>query len=400
MQNESTQHGQSNAHSRVAQAVHIVGERVGKMCDGTLALVFIIVAGIASSASWLHAEGYRVTESDERIQIATPHLEAAILKRGYVSGIEGASLLDKKTGFSDAGFGLDIVDWIMEPGSDKQYRDKLADHMIYRVGNLYHGKRPKRMIEGPQICTQVKELSPKVIRGHDYVAIKQSYEYELAAPGRETGSRWTQTIVFPIGQRYFISSDRIDAVNASEAMFLRIDMPGHIIHERGNTFSEIYLSYETNDFLPSSIGLSEYSHVKVQREGQRIAASAFFNEFAPDDAFNYRRDTTDSRYEAVKPQRFIRAYRLRDPATGKEGPWLAGMTLDPSVVYEAWCHQRRGYVCLIQEFGGRAIEPGDSFSAAFIVGYFDSIDEMHAVYDKHQGHTGLTVSTKSWSLTR
>src|SRR5438874_2784089 len=38
--------------------------------------------------------------------------------------------------------------------------------------------------------------------------------------------------------------------------------------------------------------------------------------------------------------------------TGNDGPWLAGMTLDPGVVSEAWCHQR-GYVCLIEEFGGR-----------------------------------------------
>ena len=74
------------------------------------------------------------------------------------------------------------------------------------------------------------------------------------------------------------------------------------------------------------------------------------------------------------------------------------MTLDPSVVHEAWCHQR-GYVCMIEEFGGRPIKPGESFSAAFIVGYFDSIDEMHAVYDAHKGFTGLEVSEKRWELT-
>ena len=67
------------------------------------------------------------------------------------------------------------------------------------------------------------------------------------------------------------------------------------------------------------------------------------------------------------PERFIRACRLRDPQTGNSGPWLAGMTLDPDVVHEAWCHQR-GYVCMIEEFGGRPIKAGESFSAAFIVG--------------------------------
>ena len=75
------------------------------------------------------------------------------------------------------------------------------------------------------------------------------------------------------------------------------------------------------------------------------------------------------------------------------------MTLDPSVVYEAWCHQR-GYVCMIEEFGGRPIKAGESFSAAFIVGFFDSIEEMEKVYDQYAGHTGLEVSEKGWKLTR
>ena len=122
-----------------------------------------------------------------------------------------------------------------------------------------------------------------------------------------------------------------------------------------------------------------------------IAAGEFFEDFAPDEKFFYRRD--DRRL----PERFIRAYQLRDPTSATVGPWLAGMTLDPSVVYEAWCHQR-GYVCFIQEFGGRPIKAGQSFSAAFLVGYFDSIDEMHRVYDRHKGHTALTVSEKGWKL--
>ena len=98
-------------------------------------------------------------------------------------------------------------------------------------------------------------------------------------------------------------------------------------------------------------------------------------------------------------KRFIRAYRLRDPKTGKSGPWLAGMTLDPSVVHEAWCHQR-GYVCMIHEFGGRPVKAGGHFQAAFIVGYFDSIAEMEKVYDRYAGHTGLEVRKTGWKLTR
>jgi hypothetical protein len=309
-----------------------------------------------------------VKDTPEQITITTPLLEAGIRKRGYVTGVYRQTFLDKKTGFRDAGFGLDIVDWIMEPGSDMAYRGKLDKELIYRYGNSYHGKRPKRSIEGPQICTQAKELKPHVIRGKDFVGVVQTFRYKTAAPGKKTGSLWTQHIVFPKDTRYFLSMDRIDAVNDSDAMFLRIDMPGHIRHNKGDTFSEVYLSYHG-----------------------RIPAKEFFTNFAPDEKFNYRRDKNKL------PKRFIRAYRLRDPKTGKDGPWLAGMTLQPSVVHEAWCHQR-GYVCMIEEFGGRPVKAGGFFQAAFIVGYFDSIDEMHKVYDKYAGNTGLVVNKDGWKL--
>jgi hypothetical protein len=341
-------------------------------------IVCLTVAAFSSS-TW-GEEMFKISEDDDQIRIVTPELEAAIQKKGYVSGIARGSFVDKKTGFRDAGFGLDIVDWIMEPGSDEAYRDKLDAELVYRYNTTYHGKTPKRSIEGPQICTRAREVAPEVIRGDDFVAVRTSFQYKTAAPGKKTGSQWTQTIVFPAGKRYFISSDRIDAVNDSDGMFLRIDMPGHIRHKQGDTFDQIYLSYlsQTNNFAGFT---------------RTIPSSAFFEDFAPDERFNYRRDRV-----AQPPSRFVRAYRLRDPATGKTGPWLAGMTLDPSVVYEAWCHQR-GYVCMIEEFGGRPVKAGQSFSAAFIVGYFDSIEEMQEVYDRHKGFNGLTANERGWKLT-
>jgi hypothetical protein len=306
--------------------------------------------------------------TDSEVRLETDLLSATIAKTGYVSGVKANTLLDKKTGFRDPGFGLDIVDWIMEPGSDVEYRDKLDKELIYEFGNSYHGKTPKRSIEGPQICTQAKQLSPVVTTGSDFIAVSQSFIYKTAAPGRKTGSQWTQTIVFPRGKRYFISTDRIDAVNSSEAMFLRIDMPGHIKHNKGDTFTEVYLSYHG-----------------------RIPASEFFEDFAPDEKFNYTRGRDPL------PSRMIRGCRLRDPGTGADGPWLFGMTLDPSVVSEAWCHQR-GYICMIEEFGGRPVKAGEHFQAAFIVGYFDSIEEAERVYDEHRGSTHVVVSGDSWSL--
>ena len=312
---------------------------------------------------------FTVTENQDQILITSSTVEAAIRKQGYVSGVYRQTFLDKKTGFRDAGFGLDIADFILEPGSDDAHRDQLDERLVYNFNNLVHGDIPKRHIEGPQICTQAKHLSPTVIQGDDFVAVKTSFEYYLAAPGRNSGSLWEQTIVFPAGKRYFISSQKITSKNAADEMFLRIDMPGHIRHDRGDTFSEVYLSYHG-----------------------RIPSSEFFEDFPPDAKFHYRRGRDEA------PQRFIRAYHLRDPETGNDGPWLAGMTLDPAMVYEGWTHQR-GYISMIEEFGPGRVEEGESFSAAFIVGYFDSIEEMEEVYDQYAGARGLQVSEVSWGLT-
>jgi hypothetical protein len=331
-----------------------------------------LTAFLASlSVGWTQeADRFDIREDRDRIHIRSPVLEASIRKTGYVSGVEAKSFVDRKTGFRDLGFGLDIVDWIMEPGSDESYRSTLPVDLPYQFNNLYHGKRAKRSIEGPQICTKARKLSPEIIRGADFVAIKQDYRYTLAAPGRKPGSQWGQTIVFPAGKRYFVSCDRIKTVNESAAMFLRIDMPGHIQHDHGDTFSEIYLSYHG-----------------------KIPASEFLTDFPPDESYLYVRQANRI------PRRFIRAYHIRDPKTGKDGPWLAGMTLDPGVVSEAWCHQR-GYVCMIEEFGGHPIKPGKSFSAAFVVGFFDSIEEMENTYDRFAGHGDLRVDAQGWRLTK
>src|SRR5208337_292832 len=111
-----------------------------------------------------------------------------------------------------------------------------------------------------------------------------TWNYTLAAPGKKAGSQWHQWLVFPKGKRYFISCDRMTVVNDSPAMFFRIDMPGHIKHKGGDTFSEVYLSYRG-----------------------RIPASELLNNFAPDERFLYTRE------KDKVPQRMIRAYHLREP---------------------------------------------------------------------------------------
>ena len=369
-----------------------------------LILVLIEIACVATAPAAANGDTpwAKVTETDLAIKIETDKLEAVIPKKNpkqWMTGIEKESFLDKTTGFHSVGDGLMVIDWLMEAGSDEAYSEKVIAPDGHGVGRYYwyanetdparrhygliaHGSsHRKRVVEGPQLCHRMKPVQPQIIRGKDFIAVKTTYKYEYAAPGRKPGSRWTQLIVFPKGKRYFLLMDRIDSVNDSEEMFLRNDTPGCVRHEKGDTFSEMYLSYLSGP------------------KGVRIPSSEFFTPFPPDLKFGYRRDTHKT------PEHFIRAYHLRDKATGKDGPWLAALTLEPSVVYEAWCSQRPeerpgGIIIMIQEVHGKPIKAGESFSAAHIVGYFDTIDEMHALYEQHKGHTGLRADESGWRLVK
>ena len=356
-----------------------------------MASVGSVLAEPAGDVPWAH-----VTEADTTIKIETDKLEAVIPKKNpkhWMTGIEKGSFLDKATGFREVGDGLMVIDWLMEAGSDEAYADQVHAPDGHGVGRytwytnetdperrhyalMAHGSsHRKRVVEGPQLCHRMKPGQPEFIQGKDFIAVKTTYHYEYAAPGRKPGSRWTQLIVFPKGERYFVLMDKIDSVNASDEMFLRGDMPGCVRHEKGDTFSEMYLSYLSGP------------------KGVRIPSSEFFTPFPPDLKFGYRRDTHKT------PEHFIRAYHLRDKETGKDGPWLAGMTLEPSVVYEAWCSQRPGgIIVMIEEIHGQPVKAGESFSAAHIVGYFDTIEDMHKVNDRYKGHTALTADKSGWRL--
>jgi hypothetical protein len=248
----------------------------------------------------------QVRQTEEFIEIETDALQARISKRGYVSGIAQGSLLDKKTGAKDLGFGLHIMDFLMAPG----WRDD-----GYSRDAKVHGDLPKHYIEGPQICTQAKKLDPEVIEGPDFVAVRLRFRFREAAQGLKAGSQWEQTLVFRPGIRYVLSGERITSVNDVDNLFYRIDMPGHLRHQQGDNFMQVYLSYQG-----------------------KIPAEAFAKEFGPDEKNLYQRR------DGKIPERMIRAYQVK--LGGKPGPWLAGMTLDPAAVSEAWCHQR-GYVCLL-----------------------------------------------------
>jgi hypothetical protein len=173
--------------------------------------------------------------------------------------------------------------------------------------------------------------------------------------------------VFQPGVRYVLCAERVTSVNDVDNVFYRIDMPGHIRHNGGDTFEQVYLSYLDKP----------------------VPASAFLKDFGPDEKHLYQRRAGQI------PQRMIRAYQVKQD--GKPGPWLAGMTLDPSAVSEAWCHQR-GYISFIQELHGRPVKAGESIGAAYVIGWFDSVEEMNRVYDQHKGKTRIVLDENAFRL--
>jgi hypothetical protein len=328
-----------------------------RIACNVLTLLFAPLMALAAGPSTAPAR-ITVTESDQQISIETDAIKASIRKKGYVSGIAEGTFIDKKTGAHDLGFGLHIMDFLLAPG--------WADDAYGRDPKV-HGNLPKHLIEGPQICTQAKELHPEIIRGENFVAVRMTYTFTEPARGLIAGSKWEQTILFQPGLRYVISSERITSANDVGDLFYRLDMPGHIRHQGSDDFEQVYLSY-----LP-----------------QPIPASAFDHDFAPDEQFLYQRHDTDV------PKRMIRAYQVK--LAGRPGPWLAGMTLDPAGVAEAWCHQR-GYVCMIEELHRRHVRAGESFGNAYIIGWFDDIGEMERAYDQYKGSTRLIVDQDQYRL--
>lgn len=315
----------------------------------------------------------KVQETENYILIETDALQAKVNKKGYVSGIAAGSLLDKKTGARDLGFGLHIMDFLLAPGwrDDDYSRDPLLHGKGFKKKlsgqtELWFYDPAKHYVEGPQICTKARELKPEIIRGKNFVAVRHSFRFTEPAQGLKAGSRWEQTIVFQPHWRYVLSSERITSVNDIDDLFYRIDMPGHIRHTGGDTFSQVYLSYQG-----------------------KIPAADFLKDFAPDAQFLYQRK------EGKVPGRMIRAYQVK--LKEKVEPWLAGMTLQPAETSEAWCHQR-GYVCFIQELHQRKVKTGESFGAAYVVGYFDDIPAMERVYDEYKGTQAIKIEDGKFRL--
>src|SRR5262245_27130388 len=228
----------------------------------------------AASPKGERTEAVTVGDKGDFLLIETDKLQAQVNKKGYVSGTARGSLLDKQTGARDVGFGLHIMDFLLSPG----WRDD-----GYQRERKLHGDLPKHYVEGPQICTQAKALKPEIIEGKDFVAVRLRYRYDKPGAGYKAGSVWEQTLLFRTGLRYFLGSERITSVNDVDNLFYRIDMPGHVKHKKGDTFTQIYLSYVA----------------------EPIPASAFAEDFGPDEKYLYRRG------KDKLPRRMIRAYQVK-----------------------------------------------------------------------------------------
>ena len=69
----------------------------------------------------------------------------------------------------------------------------------------------------------------------------------------------------------------------------------------------------------------------------------------------------------------------------------------PAEAAEAWCHQR-GYVCFIEELHRKKVKAGETFGAAYAVGWFDDVADMEKTYDKFKGKRTLTVEDGKFRL--
>lgn len=300
-----------------------------------------------------------IRQEGKRLLIEAKQFNAAINTEGYVSGVAEGSFLDKETGSRDPGFGLMIADFLLAPGIDSP---ETPSDLRYTYGDGNHGNISKHYVSLPQICTQAKSLPHEITEGVGFVSVRQCYEWKKPCPPYHAGSKWEQTLLFPDGKRWFLAWDRFACADEVPKVMMRMDMPCHIKHHGGDVFKQVYLSYQGT-----------------------IPQHEFHQNFPPDAKFLYRRD------DKKLPRQYIRAIQMENDV------WLAGMALDPSIVYEAWCHQRE-YVCFIQEFGGRAVKAGEWTNAVHLVGWFDSIQDMEKTYDKYRGAVGLNISTKSWSI--
>ncbi|MEJ7639342.1 MAG: hypothetical protein WKF75_15535 [Singulisphaera sp.] len=139
----------------------------------------------------------RVDPPGGRIRIETDRYRAAVATEGYVSGVAAGSFLDKQTGARDLGFGLSIVDFLLEPAP----KGEPVPEGQYEFGDLFHGDLPKRYVEGPQICTMAKRLPAKVTVSPGFASVRLNYRWNIAYPPRDGQFGIPATLSLPLVTR-------------------------------------------------------------------------------------------------------------------------------------------------------------------------------------------------------
>ena len=130
----------------------------------------------------------RIYPPGGRTRIETDRYREAVATEGYVSGVAAGSFLDKQTGARDLGFGLSIVDFLLEPAPEGEPVPRASTSS---------GTSPRRPAEALRrraaICTMAKRLPATVTVSPDFASVRLNYRWNLAyppaaAPGR-SGSR-------------------------------------------------------------------------------------------------------------------------------------------------------------------------------------------------------------------
>jgi hypothetical protein len=53
---------------------------------------------------------------------------------------------------------------------------------------------------------------------------------------------------------------------------------------------------------------------------------------------------------------------------------------------------------MIEELHRRHVNAGDTFGAAYVIGWFDDIPQMEQVYDRYKGATRITADAAGFQL--
>jgi hypothetical protein len=79
-------------------------------------------------------------------------------------------------------------------------------------------------------------------------------------------------------------------------------------------------------------------------------------------------------------------------------PFAGKETLDPGAAPTLARRNRRGQTHLVEELHRRKVKAGESFGAAYVVGWFDDVAEMEKVYDRYKGKRAIVVEEEKFRL--